>query len=189
MARTKKSQEITELAVQEEFSKPVGKKNGGDLTLEENSTYISHAWEGLNRQPVNMQNSAEVENRVVEYLMSCRNNGLRPNPPALASWLGITSEDLKEWLTKAGSAEHRKAAARVYQMLHQCFADLAFTGKVPPMIAIFLAKNWFGYSDVQRIETQSTMEKRVDLDKLAAEAEALPDGEIIDVPFKELKKK
>ena len=54
---------------------------------------------------------------------------------------------------------------------------------------MFFAKNWFGYTDAQRIETAQVVDKKKSLDELALEAEALPDGDIIDVSYKEVKKK
>lgn len=160
-----------------------------EVNREENDLFIGHAWAALSRPPVNLNDPAELEQRVTEYAVSCRNSGLRPNPPALAAWLGITSDDLNTWLTGVGSEEQRRTAARIYQFLHQSFADTALSGKVPSATVIFLAKNWFGYTDAQRIETASTVDRKKSLDELAREAEALPDGDIIDVVAKDVKKR
>ncbi len=156
---------------------------------DENDLFIGHAWAALSRPPVDLSDPAEVEQRVTEYARSCRNSGLRPNPPALAAWPGITSNDLNEWLTGVGTEEQRKSAARIYQFLHQSFADMALAGKTSPQVAIFLAKNWFGYTDAQRLETASIVERRKSLDELAKEAEALPDGDIIEMEPKKGKRK
>ena len=157
--------------------------------IKENDMLIGHAWAALTRPPVNLSDPQEVEDRVTEYAMSCRNNGLKPNPPALAAWLGITSEDLSTWLTGVGTEEQRRTAARVYQFLHQSFADTALAGKIPSATVIFLAKNWFGYQDAQRIETATTVERKKSLDELAKEAAALPDGDIIEAKVRDVKKK
>lgn len=156
---------------------------------EENDLYIGHAWAGLTRPPVDLSDMKAVEERVTDYALSCRNSGIRPSPPALAAWLGITSKDMEEWMTAPGSEEHRHTAARVYQFLHQSFADMAMGGKLSPQIAIFFAKNWFGYTDSNRIEVAQTLEKAKTLDDLAKEAAALPDGDIIDVVAKDVPKK
>ena len=155
---------------------------------DENDAFIGHAWAALSRPPVDLMNPQDVEQRVTEYAMSCRASGLRPNPPALAAWLGITSDDLATWLTGVGTEEQRKTAARIYQFLHQSFADTALAGKVPSATVIFLAKNWFGYSDAVRLETASTVDRKKSLDELAKEAASLPDGDIIDVQAKDVKK-
>jgi hypothetical protein len=154
----------------------------------ENDLFIGHAWAALSRPPVNLNDPTEVEQRVTEYALSCRASGLRPNPPALAAWLGITSDDLSTWLTGVGTEEQKRTAARIYQFLHQSFADTALAGKIPSATVVFLAKNWFGYSDAVRLETASTVERKKSLDELAKEAAALPDGDIIDAKVKDVKK-
>lgn len=147
---------------------------------EENALHIAHSLAGLAVSPVNLMDSEEVWNRAMEYFQDCVQKGARVSPPGLALWLGITSADLVAWLTGDGTEEHRRTAARIYQFLHANFADNAMLGKTSPALAMFLAKNWFGYSDAQRVEAAETVEKRKSLDELAKEAEALPDFNIID---------
>ena len=72
--------------------------------------------------------------------------------------------------------------------MHSAFADNALAGKTSPQLAIFLAKNWFGYRDSTAIETAQTVERRKSLDELAKEAEALPDFEIIETQGRKGKK-
>lgn len=156
--------------------------------LEENGKFIGHSLAGLSAPPVNLLDSAEVEQRSMEYFADCIRTGTRVSPPGLALWLGITSGDLTEWLTTYGTEEHRRTAARIYQFLHSAFADNALAGKTSPQLAIFLAKNWFGYRDSTAIETAQTVERRKSLDELAKEAEALPDFEIIETQGRKGKK-
>lgn len=155
---------------------------------EENALYIAHSLAGLAAQPVDLMDTEEVERRSMEYIQDCVKTGTRVSPPGLALWLGITSSDLTEWLTTYGTEEHRKSAARIYQFLHASFADNALSGKTSPQLAMFFAKNWFGYRDSQAIETAATVEKRKSLDELAKEAEALPDFEIIETQGKKGRK-
>ncbi len=156
--------------------------------METNASIIQHSLAGLSAAPVNLLDTAEVERRSLEYFADCVRSGAKVTPPGLALWLGITSADLSDWLTALGTEDHRKSAARIYQLLHSAFMDTALTGKQSPQLSMFLAKNWFGYTDAQRIETAQVVERRKSLDELAAEAAALPDGDVIDVPFKEVKK-
>lgn len=149
-------------------------------TIEENDLTITHSLAGLAAPPVDLMDIGEVERRTMEYIADCKRTGTRVTPPGLALWLGITSADLSEWLTNYGTEEHRRTAARIYQFLHSSFADNALTGKTSPQISMFFAKNWFGYTDAQRIETAQTVERRKSLDELAKEAEALPDFDIIE---------
>ena len=157
--------------------------------LEMNASIIQHSLAGLSAAPVNLLDSKEVERRSLEYFADCVRSGAKVTPPGLALWLGITSSDLTDWLTTYGTEEHRKSAARIYQLLHSAFMDTALNGKQSPQLSMFLAKNWFGYTDAQRIETAQVVEKKKSLDELAREAAALPDGDVIDVPYKEVQKK
>lgn len=156
--------------------------------LEENAAIIQHSLQGLTAPPVDLLDSAAVEQRSLAYFADCARTGAKVTPPGLALWLGITSGDLTDWLTSLGNEDHRKTAARIYQFLHSSFADNALNGKQSPQLSMFFAKNWFGYRDTSTIETAQVVEKKKSLDELAREAEALPDGDIIDVPFKEVKK-
>lgn len=157
--------------------------------LEMNASIIQHSLAGLSAAPVNLLDSTEVERRSLEYFADCVRSGAKVTPPGLALWLGITSSDLTDWLTTYGTEEHRKSAARIYQLLHSAFMDTALNGKQSPQLSMFLAKNWFGYTDAQRIETAQVVEKKKSLDELAREAAALPDGDVIDVQYKEVQKK
>lgn len=151
-----------------------------DASVAENAITIGHSLAGLSAPPVNLMDTEEVERRSMAYIEDCQRTGTKVSPPGLALWLGITSSDLTDWLTSYGNEEHRRTAARIYQFLHAAFADNALTGKTSPQLAIFLAKNWFGYRDSQAVETASVVEKRKSLDELAKEAESLPDFEIIE---------
>lgn len=143
--------------------------------VDENAMVIGHELRGLAAQPVNLTDTEEVEQRSMDYFKDCVATGARVSPPGLALWLGISSKDLTSWLTEVGDDEHRRSAARIYQFLHASFADNALGGKTSPQLAMFFAKNWFGYTDAQRVETAETVEKSKSLDELQKIADALPD--------------
>lgn len=184
LAMTSEQSREARLAVQKTASDLAPDKR--TLTAEQNAAYIDHAMAALTQDRVNIYKDDDVERRTVAYIQSCKLSGTRPHPPGLANWLGITQAELYDWLTDRQTDDHRHTAARVYQMLHQAWADHALSGKVSPQIAIFLGKNWFGYTDVNRIEVQPSMQKAIDLEKLAQEAAALPDGDIIDAEYVEI---
>lgn len=175
----------------EQKSLRLAEREAADIQTElaQNASIIEHSLQGLAAQPVDLLDSAAVEQRSLQYFADCARTGAKVTPPGLALWLGITSADLNDWLTGVGTEAHRKAAARIYQFLHSAFADNALSGKASPQLSMFFAKNWFGYTDAQRIETAQVVDKKKSLDELALEAEALPDGDIIDVSFKEVKQK
>ena len=102
--------------------------------LEQNASIIQHSLSGLSAAPVNLLDAAEVERRSLEYFADCVRSGAKVTPPGLALWLGITSADLTDWLTSLGTEDHRKSAARIYQLLHAAFMDTALTGKQSPQL-------------------------------------------------------
>lgn len=155
--------------------------SGNDvMPPEDNTLYVAHAIDALRYGPVDLYNEAQVYDRLKLYIGSCKRNGMRPTPPGLANWLGITTEELKEWLVEPGDPEHRRLATRLYEFLRASWADYALTGKTPPSIAIFVAKNWFAMSDTNKVADAPQVKTQLDLEKLAAEAAALPDSEIIE---------
>lgn len=156
--------------------------------LQANEVLIKHSLQGLTAGAVNLLNISEVEERSMNYFADCVRTGAKVTPPGLALWLGITTNDLSDWLTRAGTEEHRRTAARIYQFLEASFADSALNGKQSPQLSMFFAKNWFGYRDATMIETKAVMDRKKSLDELAQEAAALPDGDVIDVPYKEVQK-
>lgn len=176
---------------EEEKALRVKEKEEAELQVEldANATIIQHSLAGLTAPPVNLMDTQEVEKRSLAYFADCTRTGAKVTPPGLALWLGITSADLSDWLTSVGTEEHRRTAARIYQFLHSAFADYALTGKQSSVLSTFLAKNWFGYRDASAVEIAQVVERKKSLDDLAREAAALPDGDVIDVQYKEVKKK
>ena len=59
-------------------------------------------------------------------------------------------------------------------------------GKMSPQNVQFFGQNWFGYQSRNAVELQQATTQKADLDALAAEAAALPDGEVIDASFVEI---
>ena len=132
------------LAPIDESGRRLGTK---EMTAEENAAYVAHAVNALELPVVDIYDEAAVMERTRIYVESCIRTGMRISPPGLANWFGITSSELKEWMLDPGTAEHRRLASRLYEMLRQSWSDYALSGKTPASVAVFLGKNWFGYSD------------------------------------------
>ncbi len=156
--------------------------------LAQNAAFIGHSLRALEQGPVDLLNLPAVEERFMEYVQSCAVTGTVISPPGLASWLGITSSDLKDWLRGYGPEEQRRSAQRIYQVLHQSFVDNALAGKLGPQTVQFFAKNWFGYSDIPEGAAGRTVEQNKTVDQLAKEAEQLT-GEVIEASYTEVKSK
>lgn len=153
----------------------------------ENEALLEHAFlPYAATDPANLLSPDEVGKRVSAYWESCRQTGAMPNPPGMAAWLGVSQDAFREWLAGMGSQENRTLASRTYQMLHQTLIDRSLAGKVSPQLTMFFAQNWFGYQNKNTMELQQAAPAPPSLDKLAAEAAALPDGDVLDVSFVEV---
>lgn len=182
MGRGRPRKETTEVALVKDSPAAVTKTGGvRDLPPEDNAVFVAHEVDALTLGTVDLYDEKAVFDRLKLYITSCKLNGMRPTPPGLANWLGVTAEELKDWMLDPGDAEHRRLATRVYEFLRASWADYALTGKTPASIAIFVAKNWFAMSDANKVAEAPQVQKQLDLEKLAAEAAALPDSDIIDM--------
>lgn len=160
----------------------VPKPGGNDVIKDdENGVYVKHEVDALSYATVDLYDEKAVWNRLKLYAAACKKNGMRPTPPGVANWFGVSSEELRDWMLDPGDPEHRRLATRLYEFLRASWADYALTGKTPASIAIFVAKNWFAMSDANKVAEAPQVQKQLDLEKLAAEAAALPDNEIIDM--------
>lgn len=156
-------------------------------TEEENRKFLTHAFlPYAGRGPVSLLDPVAIGERVSAYWDSCSQSNIMPNPPGMAAWLGVSQDQFKEWLAGMGSIENRTLASRTYQMLHQTLIDRSLSGKVSPQLVMFYAQNWFGYQNKNAVELQQAAPAPPNLDKLAAEAAALPDGAVIDADFVEI---
>lgn len=154
--------------------------------MDENTMFLAHALAPMKAEKVDLLDPAAIEERVEAYMASCAQKNMRPNPPGMAAWLGVSQDEFRAWLAGKGSAENRALATRVHQMLHQLYADYSLAGKLSPQLSMFFGQNWFGYQTKNAIELQQAAPKQTDLDALAAEADALPDGEVVDASFVEV---
>ena len=156
------------------------------MTPDENTDFLAHALAPFGEAATDLLDPVAIEERVKAYMASCAARNMKPNPPGLAAWLGVSQDEFRAWLAGMGSLENRQLASRVHQMLHQLYADYSLSGKLSPQLAMFFGQNWFGYTQKNTMELQQAAPKKADLDALAAEAAALPDGNVVDASFVEI---
>ena len=161
-------------------------RNTTAITTDENTEFLAHALAPLEQKRVDLLDPKAIEERVKAYMTSCAMRNLKPNPPGLAAWMGVSQDEFRAWLAGMGSMENRALASRTHQMLHQLYADYSLAGKLSPQLAMFFGTNWFGYTQKNAADLQQAAPTAPSLDKLEAEAAALPDGEVIDASFVEI---
>ena len=174
----------------ERKTKAVTQKNAEEkvkgVTPDENTEFLAHALAPFGEAATDLLDPVAIEERVKAYMASCATRNMKPNPPGLAAWLGVSQNEFRAWLAGMGSRENRQLASRVHQMLHQLDADYSLSGKLSPQLPMFFGQNWFGYQQKNAVELQQAAPKKADLDALAAEAAALPDGNVVDASFVEI---
>ena len=154
-------------AVQKAAGEKALKKAAGEA--EENLSFIAHAAAGFALSRVDLLDPKSIEPRIEAYLASCGSRNMRPNPPGMAAYLGITQNEFREWLAGIGTLENRALASKTLQLLHQLFVDYALSGKMSPQLAMFFGQNWFGYQNKNAVELQQAAPSAPNLDKLAAD--------------------
>lgn len=171
----------------DELAKKVdGKVARSGTTTDENTEFIAHALSPLEQKRVDLLDPKAIEKRVLDYMASCAKRNMRPNPPGMAAYFGVSQDEFRAWLAGMGTLENRELASRTHQMLHQLYADYSLAGKLSPQLAMFFGTNWFGYTQKNAADLQQAAPTAPSLDKLEAEAAALPDGEVIDASFVEI---
>jgi len=153
---------------------------------EETAMLMGHGYAPFLRKPVNLLDPGDVERRIKAYWASCAKSGAIPSPPGLRAYLRVSIGQFREWLAGIGTIENRDLAVKTYNLLEQAIIDFHLAGKISPQSMQFLTQNWFGYQSKNALELQQAAPAPPSLDKLAAEAAALPDGDVVDVDFVEI---
>ena len=116
------------------------------------SRTVRLAMTALNLPPIDVQDPEQLGERMTAYLKHCIENERKPQIAGLASWVGVSRDKISAWKNGTeGSAAQRELSQKVYTLMEDIWVDMMSSGKVNPPVGIFLSKNWFGYSDEQRI--------------------------------------
>ena len=144
----------------------------------ENSRTLLNALEGAKRPRVDVKDVQAIEQRISEYLEYCVKNDVAPSVQGCANWLGINIQTLEKWYKgDRGSPEHQRAAARIYGILQDVWAQKMDTGTINPVSGIFISKAMFGYRDQQEIVIHDGSQSQLSVADLIAESKRLPGAE------------
>lgn len=144
----------------------------------ENSRTLLNALEGAKRPRVDTRDVQAIEQRISEYLQYCIEKDVAPSVQGCVNWLGINIKTLERWYAGAvGSPEHQRAAARIYGILQDVWAQKMDTGTINPVSGIFISKAMFGYRDQQEIVIHDGSQNQLSVADLIAESKRLPGAE------------
>lgn len=118
----------------------------------DNARFIRYALASWDLPPIDISDPEQVKNRILEYFNFCADNDRKPTMIGMANWLGVDRDTLNNW--KRGvvrSSTHFGIVNKALALLEEQWVDYMQSGKVNPAAGIFLAKNWYGYRDVQDV--------------------------------------
>lgn len=103
----------------------------------------------------------EVKQRIDDYFSFCVSSSIRPGIESLCLALHITRMTLFRWAKGIGCSPERKQMAEAAKQTISAFIEqMSLAGKVPPVTAIFLMKNWCGYRDGEPLEDNREPEEQ-----------------------------
>lgn len=85
----------------------------------------------------------DLKEKVDAYFASCKENDEMPSPAGLAKWLEVGIDTLERWRDEESVLVPIKTA---FLKIHADLASGLQKGTISPAAAIFLLKNWFGYT-------------------------------------------
>lgn len=126
------------------------------LTTEQNDHMVYMALKTFDGPQVNLHDAAAVRERIELYFEECRRLQLRPGNLGLYAFLGMTKQDVSDVLRGANksrvSPEVIDLLKKAKLALSSFREQLAFYGKVNPVVALFWGKNFDGMTDTQVLE-------------------------------------
>lgn len=113
----------------------------------DNSNMVSKLMTLYSLPPV--KTDADVQQRIYDYFDWCVQTDSKPSVAALATSLGVDRRTLWEWeVGKAHAGTHRAALIKhAKSIMTAMMEEMMLTGKINPVVGIFLMKNNMGYKD------------------------------------------
>lgn len=149
---------IDDPTMQEVAEQVVKKKRGNSFSIEDNMTATS---DEISRAIVNAtryisatpcKDDDEVAERINQFFDDCAMRGVIPKWESLALSLGVTRATAWNWATGKGcSAVRTRMMQRAKDILSAIDAELVATGKIPQVVYIFRAKNFYDMRDQQDV--------------------------------------
>ena len=140
----------------------------------DNAKILKHSLAMLDWAPPDMQNAAEVAERVLQYFNHCVKQDMTPTMAGLALSLGTDRFHIQKWASGAGgiSAESAAIIHRAVCILDADSAQKLVRGMTHPKAGEFIMKNTLGYKDETTL-IQEHAETRPTLEQIQAKYRAL----------------
>ena len=160
-----------------------------NISEEENKNYISLIKESFKANKPDLKNPVEINNAIQDYFDRCYSHNLRPGNMGLYNALGLTRQEVNEYLTgrrKAPNCEFIDTLKKAKAVMAEYRELLGSQGKLSPPVLIFWQKNHDGFEDVQRVDVSPVNDLKPE--KTPEEIQKMLEEDIpIDTDYKELK--
>lgn len=122
------------------------------VTPGQNKRYLRMARVAMDLPPIDISDPKQVEERMNRYFDYCEEHDRKPSFVGLANWLGVCRDTLNSWKRGEYRKEtHSDLIEKAVTLFEELMVDYLQNGLVNPASGIFLAKNMFGYRDVQDV--------------------------------------
>lgn len=134
---------------------PVIGNNGLQVKPGDNSKFVDFSMMLMAMPKVSLEDEQGVIDRIGEFFKLCRDYDMKPAISGLAMALGVNRQRLWEIKTDADGRNINVTSAtrdfikKAYENMEILWENYMLNGKINPVSGIFLAKNQFGYVDVQ----------------------------------------
>jgi len=149
---------------------------------EEIAKAVQSAYQYFNREIV--KSDEECAERLNGYFQDCHEQQMIPTVEHMCLALGTVRRTVWDWENGIGcSAARTNMIKKAKQILGAIDADLVASGKIPQVVYIFRAKNFYGMSDQQEIvvNTGANAEQDMSADDIAKRY--LEDGRKVETTF------
>lgn len=114
------------------------------------SRIVRESYQYFNRKPP--KDNAEIAERLNEYFRQCNEEGQIPTVEDMALALGVWRQRLWDWENDSRSnPERADMVKKAKEIIGGIDAKLAAEGKIPQVVYIFRAKNFYGMKDQQEM--------------------------------------
>ena len=170
--------------------KPRGRNGAATASIEKNTTArpeeiaqaVRNAFQYFNRQIV--KSDEECAERINGYFRDCAEQQMLPTVENLSLALGTTRKTVWDWENGQGCSRLRSdMIKKAKQILASIDAELVSSGKIPQVVYIFRAKNFYQMSDQQEITINAQNNGEQDMSAEDIAKRYLEDGKTVETGF------
>ena len=170
--------------------KPRGRNGTGTASIEKNTTArpeeiaqaVRNAFQYFNRECV--KSDEECAERINGYFRDCFEQQMIPTVENLSLALGTVRQVLWQWENGQGcSSKRTDMVKKAKQILASIDAELVSSGKIPQVVYIFRAKNFYQMSDQQEITINAQDNRDQDMSAEDIAKRYLEDGKTVETGF------